>query len=265
MPLGNNLRKIYAEDEDYPGTFFSVGLLAPATSPARNQWATIMVEQLPKIGIGVVFDYTSWAQIYSRTWYYLGPYPIPTYDQGGYDIVSVGFSWGLEYDPRDLYHSECITPNGDNFYQFNNSEMDFIIDSYLSSNDYDDKLSWAHNMQQKFYEEQPSLTVIYPASVFPYHKNFTGWNGILWNHCCETMEEWTIPGQSDFHYVYPVDYHDFFIYTIESEFDYHWLNQIYISLFKRDNETKFWIPHIASNYNTTDGYNWTITINSDVV
>ncbi|MHA1825837.1 MAG: hypothetical protein ACTSUA_04175, partial [Candidatus Heimdallarchaeota archaeon] len=67
-----------------PAPFFSISILAPNTNPARNQWSTLMAEQLPKIGIGIdVFDHTGWSQISPRTWGYLGPYPIPSYAEGG--------------------------------------------------------------------------------------------------------------------------------------------------------------------------------------
>ncbi|MBN1328439.1 MAG: hypothetical protein JXA54_03090, partial [Candidatus Heimdallarchaeota archaeon] len=96
-----------------PIPFFSVSILAPNTNAARNRWSALMVEQLPKIGIGIdVFDSTGWAQITPRTWSHPGPYPIPTYAEGGYDILFVGWSWGLDWDPTGLYDTPSITPFG---------------------------------------------------------------------------------------------------------------------------------------------------------
>ncbi|MEE9409879.1 MAG: hypothetical protein V3V41_03025, partial [Candidatus Heimdallarchaeota archaeon] len=34
---------------------FSINLLSPNTSAARNQWSLLMEQQLPKIGIGITF------------------------------------------------------------------------------------------------------------------------------------------------------------------------------------------------------------------
>ncbi len=122
---------LFDKVESNPEPFFSISILVPNTSSARPQFTTLMVEQFPKIGIGIdVFDHTGWAQITPRTWGYPGPYPIPPYSEGGYDILFVGWSWGFDWDPTGLYDSPAITPNGDNFYQYNNPEMDNAINSY---------------------------------------------------------------------------------------------------------------------------------------
>ncbi|HUT80590.1 MAG TPA: hypothetical protein VMZ29_05235 [Candidatus Bathyarchaeia archaeon] len=73
-----------------PLPFFYIDVLAP-TSYTLRQIPTLMVEQLPKIGIGVdIFDHTGWNQIIPRTWSYPGQYPIPPYDEGGFDILFIG-------------------------------------------------------------------------------------------------------------------------------------------------------------------------------
>ena len=99
--------------------FFSITFLAPATCCCRNPWVAAIAEQLPEIGINVEVKETGWAGISPRTWSYPGPYPIPSYAEGGYDVLFVGWSWGLDWDPSDLFSSKAITPYGDNFYQYN--------------------------------------------------------------------------------------------------------------------------------------------------
>ncbi|MCK4895798.1 MAG: hypothetical protein KAS47_03265, partial [Candidatus Heimdallarchaeota archaeon] len=50
---------------------FSINLLSPNTSAARNQWSLLMEQQLPKIGIGISFhESTGWGNIGPRTWSY---------------------------------------------------------------------------------------------------------------------------------------------------------------------------------------------------
>ncbi|MHA1203457.1 MAG: hypothetical protein ACTSSL_00745, partial [Candidatus Heimdallarchaeaceae archaeon] len=77
---------------------FYINLLSPNTNPARNQWAALMENQLPKIGIGIAFhESTGWGNIMPRTWSYPvgedGKFDyIPTYEDGGYDILFVGWS-----------------------------------------------------------------------------------------------------------------------------------------------------------------------------
>ncbi|MGC9780859.1 MAG: hypothetical protein HZR80_16570 [Candidatus Heimdallarchaeota archaeon] len=94
-----------------PDPFFTISILAPNTNPLRNQVATLIVEQLPKIGIGIdVFNLTGWSQISPRTLGYPGPYPIPTYAEGGYDVFFMGWASGLDVDFRGLFDSPSIIP-----------------------------------------------------------------------------------------------------------------------------------------------------------
>jgi hypothetical protein len=41
------------------------------------------------------------------------------------------------------------------------------------------------------------------------------------------MENWSITGQTEFHYATPADFEDFHIYKYESVYDAQWLSQIY--------------------------------------
>ncbi|MCG3225203.1 MAG: hypothetical protein H7647_12100, partial [Candidatus Heimdallarchaeota archaeon] len=113
---------------------FSVNLLSPNTSAARNQWSLLMEQQLPKIGIGISFhESTGWGNIAPRTWSYplLDFDYIPTYEEGGYDIFFVGWNWGLDWNPTGLYDTASLIPNGDNFYQYINPTYDSTLDDYL--------------------------------------------------------------------------------------------------------------------------------------
>jgi hypothetical protein len=139
-----------------PAPFFYISVLAPNTNPARNQWATMMVEQLPKIGIGIdTFDHTGWSGITPRTWDYPGPYPIPSYEEGGFDLMFVGWSWGLDWDPTGLYDTAGITPAGDNFYQYSSQAMDWAISNYTASFLLEDRLEYIGQIQDALYEDCP--------------------------------------------------------------------------------------------------------------
>ncbi|MCG3252444.1 MAG: hypothetical protein KAX09_01235, partial [Candidatus Heimdallarchaeota archaeon] len=167
-----------------PAPFFTISVLAPNTNPARNQWATLMVEQLPKIGIGVdVFDHTGWAQISPRTWGYPGPYPIPSYAEGGFDIMFVGWGWGLDIDLKGLFDTPSQPPNGDNFYQYSVPEMDWAIGNYSQSFVLADRIQYAHDIQALLYEDVPQATITYPLDVFPHTTALDpdSWTPLLWD------------------------------------------------------------------------------------
>ncbi|MHA1558023.1 MAG: hypothetical protein ACTSPM_13970, partial [Candidatus Heimdallarchaeota archaeon] len=102
------------------------------------------VEQLPKIGIEVdVFDHTGWAQISPRTWGHPGPYPVGTYAEGGFDILFVGNGWGLDFDPQGVFTSDGLTPNGDNFYQYESDAMDNAVGNYSQAFVFADRMVYA--------------------------------------------------------------------------------------------------------------------------
>ncbi len=111
---------------------FYIDLLSPNTDPDRNQWIMLIQEQFSKIGIGVrLHESTTWDNIAPRTYSYpLVDYEhIPTYAEGGYDLLFIRRSWDLEWDPTDLYSSRYLYPSGNNIYQYNNPKFDAKLDS----------------------------------------------------------------------------------------------------------------------------------------
>jgi ABC-type transport system substrate-binding protein len=261
------LNEINATDEN-PGPFFSVSVIAPATCPGfQYQWVNHLVEMLPEIGITIdELLLTGWGNIYPRTWSYPGPYPIPNHTLGGYDIFTVGWSWRFEYDPIEIYHSNYIVPNGDNAYQYSNPEMDWILENYTTALDKDTQLFWAKEMQRVFFEDQPSITILYPSSVIPHDSELTGWDPQLWLTESQFMENWTIPSQTAFNYAVPVEFDEFHLYKSDLYYNYQWLKQIYGGLIERSaSEAYTFSPKIATSWDTTDGLNYTVQLNPEVV
>ncbi|MHA1125799.1 MAG: ABC transporter substrate-binding protein [Candidatus Heimdallarchaeota archaeon] len=259
--VSGSLRMQKTEAEN-PPPFFTISILAPNTSPARNQWATLMVEQLPRIGIGIdIFDHTSWSQIIPRTWGHPGPYPIPSYENGGYDILFVGWGWGLDFNPTGLFDTPSIVPNGDNFYQYSSQAMDDAINNYTSTFRAVDRIEYAKDIQALLYEDLPQISIIYPIALYPYTEGFTGWDGLLWASSYQSMENWSIGDATEFHYATPADFEDFHIYHYESVYDGQWLNQIYTGLIKREPSTYQWGESLAYKITSFDGLSWIIDLN----
>ncbi|MHA1308669.1 MAG: ABC transporter substrate-binding protein [Candidatus Heimdallarchaeota archaeon] len=248
-----------------PPPFFNISILAPNVS--GRQWCTLMVEQFPKIGIGIdIFDHTGWSQIVPRTWGHPGPYPIPSYENGGYDVLFLGWGFNHDYTPLGLYDSASITPVNDNFYQYSNPEMDYLISNYTQTYSYENRNAYAKEIQALLHEEQPSITVIYPGELYTMDMNFnlSYFDGEIWDSSHQSLENWIIPGQTEFHYASPADFEGFHIYTAVSYYDWRWLNQIYNGLIKRESETYSWIPDLASSFSTTDGLTWNFQLKPNV-
>ena len=254
--------KVAAAD---PGPFFSISLLASGTGPGRTQWATLMAEQLPRIGIAIdVVDYTFWNTISNRTWYYPGPYPIPTYAEGGYDILFLEWSWGLDWDPTGFYDSSSITPNGDNFYQYSSAAMDNALGNYTSSFILADRIEYCKEIQAILYEDNPSIPIVYPLSVYPHVDTLVNFNGLLWG-----AEQYPFHGISnitdgEFHYASPTNFDVFHPFFDNSIYDRQWLRQIYNGLAMRDPSLfNGYGPWIAESYSSSDGLTYNIVIKDE--
>ncbi|NHJ87849.1 MAG: hypothetical protein FK734_20470 [Asgard group archaeon] len=251
-----------------PIPFFTISLLAPFYMVGPNPWAMVMQEQLPKIGIGVNFvDTTTWTEIYQRTWNYGGTLPIPTYSEGGYDILFIGMNSGLDWNPKGWYDCDSIIPNGNNLYQYSDQEMDWAISNYTSFITNEQRENWGAQIQSILYDDLPEIAILYPMNLVTMDDDFTGWDGLLWENDIHTMENWSISGQTEFIYAIPSEIENFYIYGIELLYDLQWLNQIYSGLVARSTDpidNHHYIPNIASDIESIDGLNYTITLNPNV-
>ncbi|NHJ84696.1 MAG: hypothetical protein FK734_04495 [Asgard group archaeon] len=259
----------YIKAEENPEPFFYIDILTPSSGTITfNSYASqVIAEYLPRIGIGIdMFESTGWSQIIPRTWDYPGPYPIPPYDDGGYDLFFIGWSWDLDWDPIGLFDTPSITPNGDNFYQYSNPVMDWALSNYTNSYVLEDRLHWCKQIQAILYEDLPQITTFYSTELIPVCSSFdtTSWNGVLWLLESQPMENWSIPTQTEFRYACPADFEDFHPYFCESVFDRNWLHQIFNGLVERNALQPYYnsySPRLATSIESNDGLTYNISIN----
>ncbi|MHA2357267.1 MAG: ABC transporter substrate-binding protein [Candidatus Heimdallarchaeaceae archaeon] len=248
---------VNAQDQEI-NIAFNINLLSPNTSPARNQWSLLMEQQLPKIGIGITFhESTGWGNIAPRTW----SYPvgvdydyIPTYAEGGFDILFVGWSWGLDWDPTGLYDIASTSPAGDNFYQYANPTYDSILTSYLTELDEATRIDYAFQLQDILYEDQPAICLVYPRSLFGFRTTVSGVNGILIASSNHRAEYWD-NDDGIIKYGIPADLREPNIFVAESFYDVQWMQTVYGNIAIRDESTAAWEPQIADS--------WTLVPNVD--
>ncbi|MHA1874350.1 MAG: ABC transporter substrate-binding protein [Candidatus Heimdallarchaeaceae archaeon] len=250
---------------------FYINLLSPNTNPARNQWAALMENQLPKIGIGIAFhESTGWGNIMPRTWSYPvgedGKFDyIPTYEDGGYDILFVGWSWGLDWDPTGLYDTGSIVPAGDNMYQYSNPTYDTKLVEYTSELDDTARIAKAKELQAILYDDLPSITLIYPREVFGFAKTLSGIDTLLLGTSAHRPENWrTTETDSTITYALPAELTEYNIYVQESYYDAQWMSCVYYGLFGRSQDEHLMEPVIAKNYSVSENkLTFTVDINPD--
>ncbi len=240
--------QVNAQDEEVVEVF-SVNLLSPNTSAARNQWSLLMENQLPKIGIGVDFhESTGWGNIGPRTWYYpLHDFDyIPTYAEGGYDILFVGWSWGLDWDPTGLFDSASLVPYGDNFYQYINPVYDDLLTSYLTELDQAAQIVYGQQMQAILYEDLPDIVLVYPKSLFGMKEGLIGIDGLLLGAGSARYEFWDDPADHIIKYAIPANLAEWNVFIYASFYDGLWMGGVYGALYQRAQDTNVWEPQIAA-------------------
>ncbi len=244
-------------------TAFSINLLSPNTSPARNQWSLLMEQTLPKIGIGISFhESTGWGNIAPRTW----DYPlidfdyIPTYVEGGYDILFVGWSWDLDLNLQSLYETSAITPYGDNHYQYSNHVYDNLLDEFMVEVDPTARAELGYQLQSIIYEDVPGIALVYPRSLFGFKEGLTGIDDLLIASSNQRVENWDDPADHIIKYAVPADLKEPNYYVLSSYYDLQWMQGVYGSPAKRAPVTHGWEPEIGSSWTVSEIINDKINI-----
>lgn len=145
-------------------TLFKVTLSVPSTNPSRQAWAEIIETNMDAAGIDAVRVIQDWGTIYDRA---LDPPPEivgKVYDDGGFDMLFVGYAMSIDPDPYSLYHSSQLPP-GQNYYNWNNTENDRLCKLIKETVDENQLLQYVKEWQKLGYDEQPSITIKYDQEV----------------------------------------------------------------------------------------------------
>ena len=189
---------VYGTDVDLGETIsetnnlFQVYILSPDTNPARNLWAALMEQELPKLGIYVAQHLsTGWGVIAPLTFSCPTPPPpgapgVNASDLGGWDLFFVGLSWDLDYDPTGLFDSLSIRPFGDNWYTFpgdnaslNGVVWDDLIKAYTAEIDFNARMTKVKVLQDFMYEWEITAALIFPQTHWGYSADVTGIDDLL--------------------------------------------------------------------------------------
>ena len=178
---------------------WSLTLLSPNTKPDRTKWALLMENEFPKIGIRVKAHINDgWEFIVPRTFgYYLNSAdftrndgthtPIPLYDQGGYDLLFIGYVSRFDWDLEGLYETWAFLPYGFNFYNWWDPNYDNLMGNYNQTLDLVNRQQIFDDIQNYLYSWQPSIPIIYPADTWIYRINIQGLDFTLLS---ATAQQW---------------------------------------------------------------------------
>ncbi|MHA2029579.1 MAG: ABC transporter substrate-binding protein [Candidatus Kariarchaeaceae archaeon] len=265
--VGSTVNQTIAQE--IPDPVFSFIYLSPTGNSAREAYSLLLVETFPKAGIGItkheITDFTSMSQ---RAWAWDGGYPIPLFDDGGFDALSVGLSGAIDYDPTSTFHTRSHIPTGLNMYDFGNAASDSLIEAYTTSLDFDTRDAAAKEFQTMLLEELPTLTIYYTVNLHVVSESMN-WGAIdaLWKTNGADGLRWAnITGGDDneFSWGHPYGINELDPITVTQYMTNRVMDPMFPGLYNRDPVDNLFKPALAVEPILWDGLEATVKLRSDV-
>ncbi|HEV2118736.1 MAG TPA: ABC transporter substrate-binding protein [Candidatus Bathyarchaeia archaeon] len=151
-----------------------VTLLVPTSNPARRAWAAIIQNSLQCLGMDVSrvelpFSPNIYARALSPPTSIVGK----TFDQGGFDILFVGYNLLIDPDPYGLYHSSQFPPAGQNYYLWNNTQNDNLTNQIKTTLDATARNNLVKQWQVLAYNELPSIPLLYTHEIVAFDSDYS--------------------------------------------------------------------------------------------
>ncbi len=105
-------------------------------SKDREKYWTVYREDLKKVGIDMEIRLLEWNSF------------LKLVDEGNFDMIAMGWSGTVNWDPKQIWHSSSIASGGSNFIAYKNPEVDTLIDKARNEVDRMKRT----NMLRKVYE-----------------------------------------------------------------------------------------------------------------
>ena len=146
-------------------SYFHVTLMVPEPNTSRQAWALVIEDSFKAAGISTDRVILDWDTIYDRALIPPDDLIGKTYDEGGFDMLFIGFAAGIDPEPFSLYHSSQFAPYGQNYVLWNNSENDRLCSLISETVDESTRLNYVKEWQQLANEEVPALTIFYTEEI----------------------------------------------------------------------------------------------------
>ncbi len=148
-------------------------LLVPTSNPARRAWAAIIQSELQCLGMDVSrVELPFSPNIYDRALTPPASNVGKTFDQGGFDVLFVGYNLGIDPDPYSLYHSSQFAPSGGNYYLWNNAQDDNLTNLVKGALDPAVRANYVQQWQVLANNELPSIPILYDKEIVAFDSNF---------------------------------------------------------------------------------------------
>lgn len=162
---------------DKDGVKFAFEFLIPGGSETGEKIATILKEELDRMGIHMDIRKTEWAVFTTRL------------NERNFDAVTLAWSMGVESDPYQIW-SSTQAEKGSNFIGFRNAEADRLIEEARQEFDRDKRIEMYRKFSEIVHEEQPYTFLFCRKSTVAVNKRFE--NVVVYPLGIEPTE-WYVP------------------------------------------------------------------------
>jgi ABC-type transport system substrate-binding protein len=257
-------------------TLFKITLTVPSTNPSRQEWSEIIQQEFAAVGIQCERVIQDWGTIYDRS---LDPPPDiagKVFDEGGFDMLFVGYAMDIDPDPSSLYLSSqttTSTPPGQNYYCWENEEADRLLNLMKTTVDETERLGYVKEFQQFFMEESPAFAIEWDKEVVAYDPtalmgepleilHYPAWSRVKgWQLNPTTTQDTIVIAQTG-----PCPEEGMMDIVSTSYYDLTVYDNVFDGLAERENlDTLKMVPALATGWEVADDdKTWTVTLRQGV-
>lgn len=142
---------------------FAFTIMTNQGNDMRIKTATIIQQQLKKVGIAVEIRIMEWATFVNEFIH-----------KGDFEAIILG--WNILQDPDiyDVWHSSKAVEGGLNHTYYKNKEVDELLEAGRRTLDQEERKRIYDRLQEVLHEEQPYCFLYYPLSLPIVHARFQG-------------------------------------------------------------------------------------------
>ena len=255
------------------GTLFRINLSVPSTNPSRQAWSEVIADNMREVGIDVNRVIQDWGTIYDRALDAPPEIVGKTFDDGGFDMLFVGYAMSIDPDPFALYDSSQVPP-GQNYYVWENAENDRLGKLIKETADEHQRLEYVKEWQKLAYEELPSIPILYTRETVVFDPtalvgdpfeilHYPVWPGVSeWKMNPSTTQKTIVLAQTG-----PAPEEGLNPWVTTSYYDLTVYGAVFDSLTRHENlDTLAVIPSLAESWEVaSDGKTWTVNLREGVM
>ncbi len=157
---------------------FHVTIVAPGNANlVRRQWSQIFATNLQQLGIDAKVVFLDWTSVYDRALTPAVENVGKIWDDGGWDILALGWTPGLLPEPRQLFYGAegFFAPAGQNYYLYDSAESNAQLDAFITSTDTATTAAALKQWQQIVFKDTPASQIMYQAAPAIVNPHVTNW------------------------------------------------------------------------------------------